>query len=122
MTRKLTEKEIQILAGNGCIAEEWDSVSVAEKGFLAERVINARFSGRVLLGKNDGEAEFKDNRRVAGIVGAHLIDSEIGDNVLIENIGDCIQNFRIENGASVVNVAGLYCDLETAFGRGIGAI
>lgn len=50
--RRLSDKEIEILIGAGCRAEDWSAIEVAE-GFDPSRVSNVSFSGKVRLGSTD---------------------------------------------------------------------
>lgn len=47
--RALTESEIDVLEANGCRAEDWATVTVAE-GFDARRVLRTDFYGTVEIG------------------------------------------------------------------------
>ena len=85
--RTLNENEIQVLERQGCRAENWADVKVAD-GFDPAYVQNVQFYGNVTLGKFEGETEVADGfRRHTGIRNATLRNVIIGDDCLIENVG-----------------------------------
>ena len=54
--RALTEREIDVLEANGCRAEDWATVTVAE-GFDARRVLRTDFYGTVEIGAVSASVE-----------------------------------------------------------------
>ena len=85
--RTLNENEIQVLERQGCRAENWADVKVAD-GFDPAYLQNVQFYGNVTLGKFEGETEVADGfRRHTGIRNATLRNCVIGDDCLIENVG-----------------------------------
>ncbi|MCX7050098.1 MAG: DUF4954 family protein [Candidatus Sumerlaeota bacterium] len=114
----LTHAQIQTLASQGCTAGDWSAIRVAAK-FDPARVRNAHFIGAVSLGANDGFIELDGVRRPCGIAGATIAECEIGDNVLIANVGGALSNLRVESGAAIQNVAGIAAEPDAAFGNGV---
>ena len=117
--RLLTDEEILALEDNGCTAEDWTCVSVAED-FRPAFVHNARFYGEVRLGVFEKSIEVSRGfMRHSGIWNATLRNTTIGDNSLIENIGNFINNYVIGEECCICNV----CTMETTdgatFGEGI---
>jgi hypothetical protein len=120
--RSLAADEIRQLSEQGCTAEDWGGVRVAEP-FRCERLRNVEFAGTVVLGSMAGDVQREgalakpcgiyqaqvqncvvgDGVRIAN-VGSHLSSYEIGDNVLIENIGvmETHQGAQFGNGVEVV--------------------
>jgi hypothetical protein len=116
--RKLSLTEISTLEKNGCRAEQWNALEVGDD-FVAERVHNARFIGRVRIGRNDGTVVVDGISRQCGIYNALVINCQIGDNVLISNIGSSIHNYRIEENAVIENVDLLFSEEGSQFGNGV---
>ena len=54
-----------------------------------------------------------------GIYSATLRDCEIGDNVRISHIRECIVNYRIGSNTCISNVGSIICNGRTAFGNGV---
>ena len=87
--RKLNDREIAVLTGNRCSAEDWNRVEVSE-GFTPETIRNCAFRGTV----------------------------KIGDHVTISHIHDCIANYVIGDGVVIKNTESLITRGESAFGNG----
>lgn len=88
----ITGEDIDILISRNCRAEDWSRVRVAT-GFDPEAVSNCFFRG----------------------------DVNLGAGVYINNIGSCIRNCTIGDGAYIENVAAIEVAGETAFGNGVSA-
>ena len=114
--RALTEREIDVLEANGCRAEEWATVTVAE-GFDARRVLRTDFYGTVEIGAQAETVEVsKGFVKHSGIVNATLRNVRVGDNCLVENVGNYINNYTIGDGCHISNV----CTMETTEGATYG--
>ncbi len=115
----LTQDEIQILTSQGCSADTWDGVQVAQ-GFLAERVRNTHFVGQVRLGSNQGQVSSPSGvAKPSGLFGACLVDCMVGDDVRIANIGVHLANYTIGEGACIENVGTLETRTGATFGNGV---
>lgn len=113
MSRSLTVDEIALLEQNGCWAEDWGNISVAED-FGAQYVKRTAFYGEVQLGVFDKSIEIDEGfHRHTGIFGATLRDVTIGDNCLIENVGNYISRYTIGDECYISNV-GLIATKEGA--------
>lgn len=78
--RLLTDDEIITLENNGCTAENWTNVNVAED-FRAENIGNVRFFGEVNLGVFEKQIEVSQGFFIrSGIRNATLRNVTIGDN------------------------------------------
>ena len=87
--RKLSEKEICALERQGCWAEDWDCITVADD-FSTDYVHQTDFFGEVTLGAFHKMVELDDSFvKHSGIRRATLRNCVIGDDCLIENVG-CI--------------------------------
>lgn len=108
--RLLTDEEILYLEDNGCTAEDWTSVNVAEY-FQPTNVHNVRFYGEVFLGVFEKSLEVSPGFiKHSGIRNATLRNTTVGDNCLIENVGNYINNYIIGEECNICNV----CIMETA--------
>jgi len=114
--RLLTDEEIMALEDNGCTAEDWTKVTVAEE-FSPIHIHSVRFYGEAKLGVFEKSLEVSRGfLRHSGIRNATLRNVTIGDNCLIENIGNYINNYVIGEDCIVNNV----CTMETTDGATFG--
>ena len=117
--RLLTDEEIGILEDNGCTAEDWTSINVADD-FSPAYIRNVRFYGTVNLGVFEKNVEVtRGFTRHSGLRNAILRNVTIGDNCLIENIGGCINNYSIGDECCICNVSLMETTAEATFGEGI---
>ncbi|MCR5534590.1 MAG: DUF4954 family protein [Bacteroidaceae bacterium] len=85
--RNLTEKEIATLASQGCIAEDWLKIQVADE-FCPQYISNVEFYGNVTLGVFQKNVEVAPGfSKHSGIRNATLRDVIIGNDCLIEHVG-----------------------------------
>lgn len=118
--RKLTEGEISMLEAQGCVCDDWNTVSVGE-GFEPRNIRRSVFSGEVRIGACSGTVTDRDGiTRPAGIYNSMLINCTVGDNVLITKIGSYIANYDIGDGAIVGDTGKLVCG-GSSFGNGVRA-
>ena len=90
--RQLTEQEIDLLESNSCWSEDWTRVLVAED-FRANYFHRVMFYGDIRLGNFEKNVEVsKGFVKHSGINNATLRNVSVGDNCLIENIGNYINN------------------------------
>ncbi len=114
--RQLNDNEITLLVANGCRAEDWTSILVAQK-FNPETVKNVYFYGEVKLGSFTKKIEVsKGFLKHTGIYHATLRNVTVGDDCLIENIGNFINNYTIGKECYISNV----CTMETTEGATYG--
>jgi hypothetical protein len=114
--RSLTQDEISVLERNNCWAEDWDRVLVAEefKPYSFHRVM---FYGDIRLGRFDEQIEVTDGFfKHAGINDATLRNVTVGDNCLIEKVGNFINNYSIGDNCYISNI----CTMETTDGATFG--
>ncbi|MBS7289528.1 MAG: DUF4954 family protein [Bacteroidales bacterium] len=117
--RRLSDKEIEILIGAGCRAEDWSAIEVAE-GFDPSRVSNVSFSGKVRLGSTDYCFAVKGGiSRHSEIRNASLHNVTVGDGCYISNVNNFIANYEIGDRCYIENVGVLYVDGECSFGNGV---
>jgi Domain of unknown function (DUF4954)/Domain of unknown function (DUF6819) len=116
--RKLKQSEIRSLISNGCSCENWEKISVQE-GFNPLQCKNVIFSGDIKLGVFD--KPFVDESGVStpgGILNARLHNCTVGSNVVINNIGEYIANYIIEDGAVIKNCGRIHTEGKSEFGNG----
>ncbi|NMC37616.1 MAG: DUF4954 family protein [Bacteroidales bacterium] len=115
--RQLTEKEISRLLLGGCVAENWNAVTVGE-GFDPSAIHNTRFYGNVTLGRLSGKISIEEGiEKDCGIRNCSISNCEIGDNVYLADVKD-ISCYRIESDVSVCNVGALITTGKSTFGNG----
>ncbi|MDY5091373.1 MAG: DUF4954 family protein [Prevotella sp.] len=114
--RQLDEKEIRQLEDNNCWAEDWQRVMVADD-FNPNAVRNVTFYGNVKLGSFDKSIEVsKTFMRRTGVYNATLRNVTIGNNSLVENVGNYINNYVIGSDCYISNI----CTMETTEGATYG--
>ena len=114
--RQLTQEEIDVLERNNCWAENWENVKVADD-FSPYGFHRVMFYGDIRLGVFDLQVEVtKGFTKHAGINDATLRNVTIGDNCLIEKIGNFIKNYTIGDNCYISNVS----TMETTEGATYG--
>lgn len=113
--RQLTSKEIESLQANGCYADDWKNISVAD-GFNANSVSKTSFSGKCQLGTYSGVAEINGVPFQRGINNARLHNCVVGNDVVIDGISRYISNYEIADGAILVDNCEIFCNGSTVFG------
>ena len=117
--RELTIDEITQLRQNGCHSNEWVRVKVADP-FQPCHYHDCVFIGDIRLGITEGSLRGLGGLDFpTGIYSATLRDCEIGDNVRISHIRECIVNYRIGSNTCISNVGSIICNGRTAFGNGV---
>ena len=133
--RNLTQAELKILQDQGCIAEDWNLVEVAD-GFDPARVRNTQFLGRVRIGrltdnvKPAGGGHDRTQRcwaaegleKPSGIYNATIADCTIGDNTRISSIDVHIANYDIASDVCIENVATMATCPGATFGNGVEVV
>ncbi len=119
MYRSLTSAEIAQLESQGCSAENWAEVEVAE-AFEPQYVRNTRFSGHNRIGVFRRQIEMPGGLKVhSGIYNATLHNVEVGDDAHLYNIHNYIANYRIGRETCIENVNAILVDGKTTFGNGV---
>ena len=115
--RSLTFEEIDTLEKNSCWAEDWSRVEVAEEGFQAKYFHRVMFYGDIRLGSFQKNIEIaKDFVKHSGINDATLRNVTVGDDCLIEKVGNYINNYTIGNDCLISNIS----VMETTEGASYG--
>ena len=119
MFRQLTNDEIEGLRCQGCMAEDWKKVLVAED-FDTAYVRNVSFSGDVRLGAFRGTVTIPGGSvRHSGLFNAYLHNVEVGDDCFICNVNGHISNYVIGRGCLIFNVGSIYVEGRSSFGNGV---
>ena len=115
--RQLTQEEIQVLEANVCWAEDWSKVLVAP-GFRPYNFHRVMFYGDIRLGEFEKMVEVtKGFFKHSGINDATLRNVSVGNDCLIEKVGNFINNYTIGDDCYISNIS----TLETLEGASYGA-
>ncbi len=117
--RSLTFEEIKILESNSCWAEDWSRVEVAEDGFQAKFFHRVMFYGDVQLGSVQKEVEItKGFVKHSGINDATLRNVTVGNDCLIEKVGNYINNYTIGDDCLISNISVMETTEGATYGEG----
>nr|WP_314664228.1 DUF4954 family protein [uncultured Prevotella sp.] len=117
--RSLTFEEIEILESNSCWAEDWNRVEVAEDGFQAKFFHRVMFYGDVQLGSVQKEVEItKGFVKHSGINDATLRNVTVGNDCLIEKVGNYINNYTIGDDCLISNISVMETTEGATYGEG----
>jgi NDP-sugar pyrophosphorylase family protein len=117
--RQLTPPEIIQLEQQGCSADCWAQVRVAD-GFRPGHLHRVKFTGVNTLGTFDAETTLPGGVKChTGVADAWLHNCMVGNNVLIQKVCDYIGNYIIEDDVVIFDVELLVTEGEPTFGNGI---
>ena len=103
--RQLTDDEIQVLKANNCWAEDWGQVQVAE-GFSPSFMHRVMLYGEIRIGAFETDVEVSPGFvKHSGINDATLRNVTLGDNCLVERVGNYINNYTIGDDCQITNVS-----------------
>src|SRR5450631_175635 len=101
--RKLTAYEIEVLVCNRNTSDDWNKILVSE-AFTPELVQNCKFYGLVRIGKLEPfYLEFHNLRRPVGLYNSTIISSDLGDNVVVDNV-NYLSHYIVGNDVMLVNI------------------
>lgn len=116
--RKLTEEEIGMLEDRNCWAEDWENINVTDD-FRPNYMHRVMLYGEVNIGAFDKNIEVsKDFLKHTGIHNATLRNVTIGDNCLIENVGNYINNYTIGDDCYISNISTIETTEGATYGEG----
>ena len=116
--RPLTSEEIEVLKSNDCWAEDWTSVNVAED-FKPNFMHRVMLYGEVNIGAFNKNVEVSQGfMKHAGINNATLRNVTIGDDCLIENVGNYVNNYTIGDDCYISNISTLETTEGATYGEG----
>ena len=114
----LTEQQIESLKKKDCWAQDWNEIMVTAD-FDASRCHRVQFYGWARLGNGCGTVEVTDGFvKNCGIYNATLRNVTVGDNCLIENIGNYLNNVTIGDGCYISNVSTIDTQGHPDYGQG----
>ena len=116
--RPLTSEEIEVLRSNDCWAEDWTSINVSED-FKPNFMHRVMLYGEVNIGAFNKNVEV--SQRVvkhSGINNATLRNATIGDDCLIENGGNFINNYNIGDDCYISNISTMETTEGATYGEG----
>lgn len=117
--RSLTFEEIETLESNSCWAEDWSRVEVAEDGFQAKFFHRVMFYGDIQLGSFQKEVEItKGFVKHSGINDATLRNVTVGNDCLIEKVGNYINNYTIGDDCLISNISVMETTEGATYGEG----
>jgi hypothetical protein len=117
--KPLNNDQINTLKQQNCSASDWAAVKAAD-GFDARRVHNVAFVGSVSIGALGGSIAFEGGVNLpAEISNSTIVNCEIGNNVRITNVRGHIANYRVGDGAAVVDVGVIAASAGARFGNGV---
>jgi hypothetical protein len=115
--RQLSQDEILVLENNACWAEDWNRILVAD-GFRPYNFHRVVFYGDIHLGEFNKKVEVsKGFFKHSGINDATLRNVFVGNDCLIEKVGNFINNYTIGDDCYIANIS----TIETTEGATYGA-
>lgn len=116
--RSLTVDEIGILEHQGCTAEDWGNIRVAED-FSPEYIHNTSFYGEVCMGVFDKKIVTAEGFfRHCGIRNVTLCNVIIGDNCLIEHVSGHICHYTIGDDCYISGIGTMTTTEAATYGQG----
>ena len=116
--RPLTSEEIEVLKNNDCWAEDWTSVNVSEN-FKPNFMHRVMLYGEVNIGGFDKNVEVSQGFvKHSGINNATLRNVTIGDDCLIENVGNFINKYTIGDDCYISNISTMETTEGATYGEG----
>ena len=116
--RPLTSEEIEVLKSNDCWAEDWTSVNVSEN-FKPNFMHRVMLYGEVNIGGFDKNVEVSQGFvKHSGINNTTLRNVTVGDDCLIENVGNFINNYTIGDDCYISNISTMETTEGATYGEG----
>lgn len=116
--RPLTSEEIEVLRSNDCWAEDWTSINVSED-FKPNFMHRVMLYGVVNIGAFNKNVEVSQGFvKHSGINNATLRNATIGDDCLIENVGNFINNYNIGDDCYISNISTMETTEGATYGEG----
>lgn len=117
--RHLTTQEIQALHDNSCWAEDWNRILVTSS-FKPNYLHRVMLYGDIKIGHMTRDVEVAEGFvKHSGIANATLRNVTIGDNCLVENVSNYINNYEIGNECLISNICTLETNSHATYGQGL---
>lgn len=119
MIRKIKKREIQQLEKQGCIATDWDLITVTDNVAL-DNIIGSTFIGDNYIGVTDGLIDIGDGVVMpSGLYNTTFKECRIFGKLFIRNVKRYIANYDIETDVIIDNCDTIAVTGSTQFGNGI---
>lgn len=116
--RSLAKQEIEILQKQGCLAEDWNAIQVDDL-FDPAFVRGVEFYGQIRLGCFLKEVEVTPGfYKHTGLRNVVLRNVTVGNDCLIENVSNFVNNYHIGNGCVISGVGRIETHEGASFGEG----
>jgi hypothetical protein len=116
--RQLSAYEIELMVRNRNTSDDWNQILVSDS-FNPELVQNCKFFGLVRIGKLEPYyLEFHNLRRPVGLYNSTIISSDLGDNVVVDNV-NYLSHYIVGNDVMIVNSNEVATTDHAKFGNGI---
>ena len=116
--RLLTKSEISQLSNQRCYSDSWDQVQVKDP-FDVKRFRNVTFSSNVKLGIFINKVLIPGGiEKESGIYNCSIHNCSVGDNVYLSNVAS-LANYDIGNDVVIENVGTIRVTGTTSFGNGV---
>lgn len=116
--RKISSSEIDILRGQGCSAQDWNSVSVNDS-FDTKAIKNVDFFGIVEIGDLSGKKKLQGGiEKDCGIFNSQIANCRIGDHCLISNVAT-LANYHVMDDVIIENCKSIIVEGNSGFGNGV---
>lgn len=118
--RNLSREEIAILESRGCQAEDWDKVTVSDDFVPVPSIFRVSFTGSVRLGTFRGSIRGSEGFAMrSGIDHARLDDVSVGDDCLIHRAN--VSSTDIGDNVVIYNVGSIFRRGADPFANGVHA-
>ncbi|MCD8073368.1 MAG: DUF4954 family protein [Alistipes sp.] len=109
--------QVELLTAAGNTADNWNNVFISSATDITA-IRGCSFSGEVRIGRcGKFITDRKGIRRRTGIYNSTVVNSSIGDDCLVSNIGTYIANVDIGDGVIIDNTGMVACSGESTFGN-----
>jgi len=116
--KPVSADHIARLTAQGCESSNWSQVFVGE-GFDPRAISRSRFEGTCVLGRFTSSVQLAPGvKHPSGIYNSLLIDCEVGDGVLVRDVG-LLANCVVNEEAVISNVGELTASSHPTFGNGL---
>ncbi|MEM9019362.1 MAG: DUF4954 family protein [Planctomycetota bacterium] len=116
--RRLKAEEIEVLVKNGNIADNWDTILVADP-FRAKSISNCEFAGLVRIGRLEKVMLTHHDLHVpAGLTQSRIINCDIGDNAAVHQVG-YLSHYILGENCILQSIDEMHTSDYAKFGNGI---
>ena len=113
----LTAQQIDKLCQNGNYSPDWKKIKVSTD-FNADQIWHSCFFGNVSLGRHSKKASLDGVELECGIYHSKIVNSHIGDEVLMSDVR-LLSNYVVKNNAVLFNNGMITASKDSSFGNGV---